>query len=258
MKHLAVLFVLLSTAAFATDVTTCGQVVAPGDVGILQADLDCSGVSGPLLAAVLLQENASLSLNGHTLIGRADEPGVVSDVARRCTVSGPGTITGASTGIYVGMTRLTVHDLVLQQNNLAIDASVGRLDVRNVTADSSVSGGRIRADHLTVTRDGDGNCIMGGQLRGSDITVTGCHTGVTAGVVRVTRLDASDNFTIGVTAKKVKLTDSVVTGNIFIGHPLDILTDSMPKLVNTTCGTSAQRDDSPTGVGPTWGVCAND
>jgi hypothetical protein len=176
---------------------------------------------------------------------------------------GPGTITGASTGIYVGMTRLTVQDVVLQQNgfgsgNLAIDASVGRLYVSNVTADSSVSGKRIRADHLTITRNGDGNCIMGDRLAGSDITVTGCHTGVTADVVKVTRLDASNNFTIGVSARKVKLVDSTVTGNIWIGYPLDILSDTMPKLTNTTCGTSAQPADTPPYFGATWGVCADD
>jgi hypothetical protein len=74
--------------------------------------------------------------------------------------------------------------------------------------------------------------------------------------VRVTRLDDRDNAIIGVTATRVRLVDSVVTGNTFIGDPLDILSRRRPLLVNTSCDASAQWIDDT--VGPTWGVCAGD
>jgi hypothetical protein len=44
----------------------------------------------------------------------------------------------------------------------------------------------------------------------------------------VTRLDARDNVTVGITAKSVRLEDSVVTGNTFLGAPLDMLTRRRP------------------------------
>src|SRR5690349_19556190 len=87
------LFVLLigSAVCSATDVTVCGQKIVDGDTGGLQADLDCSAPSA-ILAAVLLGNGATLSLNGHTITGRPDIAAVAGDVARRFAVVGPGTI----------------------------------------------------------------------------------------------------------------------------------------------------------------------
>ena len=114
----------------------------------------------------------------------------------------------------------------------------------------------ILANHLTVMT-AQHDCILGNRLRGSDVTVSGCETGITlSGTARVTRLDARDNVTVGIPAKSVRLGDSVVTGNTFLGAPLDMLTRRRPLLVNTTRGVREQllRDV----VGATWGVCASD
>jgi hypothetical protein len=263
MKVLSLLVLLIgSGVCFATDVTTCGQTVVDGDTGVLQADLDCSAASG-VFAAVLVRNKATLSLNGHTIIGRLDIAAVAGDVARRFAVVGPGAITGAGTGISGGLrTRVTIRDVDLSHNQDGIDVALGKLDLTNVTIESDRSGivgaKTIHAQTLTVTTNGNGDCILGDSIHGTDVTVTGCYTGIgVLGSARLQRLNAIGNVTIGVDAGRVRLIDSAVTGNIFIGQPLDILSKRRPLLIRTSCGVSRQKliDGS---VGPTWGVCADD
>jgi len=260
VKRVAIAVVLFaSSVAGAVDLTECGQHVSPGSVAIVQNDIDCTG-SPERLAAVYLGDQATLQLNGHTITARSDIDGVVGDVARRCAIIGPGVITGAATGIVGAKTRMTITSVTLTGNRNAIDLPLGRLDLIDVTSSSTfagISGGDIRATRLAVTTNSGGNCIMGSKLRGVDVTVTGCHTGITMlRSVRVEGLDDRDNLTVGVTATRVRLINSVVTGNIFIGQALDILSRRRPVLTNTTCDASAQWINDT--VGPAWGVCAGD
>ena len=257
---IAVLLLIASaSAADAVDVTACGQHVGPGETGVLQSDVDCTASAEPI-AAVYLGNRATLSLNGHTIIARADIDGVLGDVARRCTIEGPGTITGARTAFASGQTRMTIRDVTLVGNRGSIDVPLGRVDLTDVTASSSVGGVRaetVRATRVTVTTNGGGDCILGGTFRGTDVTVTGCHTGIAMQYgVRATRLDDRDNVTVGVVGSRVRLVDSVVTGNTFLGQPLDLLSRRRPSLLLTTCDASAQLIDQT--VGPAWGVCAGD
>jgi hypothetical protein len=249
----------LASVSRAVDVTVCGQHIAPGEIGVMQNDIDCTG-SSERIAAIYLGDHATLSMNGHTITA-TDVDGVVSDVARRCVIQGPGTITGGVTAIRGAIkTRMIVTNVTLTNNLNAIDVALGRADLTDVTSSSTRSGvwaGNIRATRVSVNVDFAGDCILGGTLRGTDVTVSGCHTGVyMQRAVRVTRLDDRDNLTVGVLATRVRLVDSVVTGNIFIGSPLDILSPRRPVLLNTSCDASAQLIDDT--VGPTWGVCAGD
>ena len=68
------------------EITTCGQAVF-GQSATLMADLDCSGSSAPGIEA----GGASIELNGHTITGGTH--GISCD--GKCSVEGPGTITGA-------------------------------------------------------------------------------------------------------------------------------------------------------------------
>src|SRR5262245_16616836 len=81
----AALSILATTAVAQTTVTTCGQEVS--GAAALAADLDCTGLSGN---AVTLH-GGTLALNGHTITGA--DIGVYCD--RRCSVVGPGLVTGA-------------------------------------------------------------------------------------------------------------------------------------------------------------------
>src|SRR5689334_23011134 len=88
---LAAVTLLLPCSVFALDVTTCGQTVPTGDVGVLQADLsEC--VDG-----VVLADRAVLDMAGHAI--SASHLGVQC-IAPRCAVHGPGDISGAVVGIW--------------------------------------------------------------------------------------------------------------------------------------------------------------
>src|SRR5207245_3106154 len=77
---------LLGGVGRAIDIGFCGLDVPPGQVGVLQADLTCSGVG------VELEEMATLQMNGHSISGGS----IGVFCSRRCTIQGPGEIIGAS------------------------------------------------------------------------------------------------------------------------------------------------------------------
>jgi len=102
-----------------------------------------------------------------------------------------------------------------------------------------------------VSYDNTIGLFAGRGMRGTGITATNnTNRGISSfGRVDLTDLVATGNGLFGVDAVGVRLTDSNVSGNA----SGDVVSDTPPVLVNTTCGTSLQ---SP---GPgTWGVCAND
>jgi hypothetical protein len=57
---------MLSSAAYAVDISTCGQIVDAGQVGEVLADLDCTGSSNS--SAVTLEPGSMLHLNGHAVV----------------------------------------------------------------------------------------------------------------------------------------------------------------------------------------------
>jgi hypothetical protein len=256
---LIVVLLLVASTARGVAVTECGQHVAPGDTGVLADDVDCSA-SSEAIAAVYVGDRATLSLNGHVLIARPDLDGVASDAARRFAIIGPGVITGAALGVAGGAARVTMQDVTLGANRDGIDVPLGRLYMTDVTSHSTNGGIRARnivAERVTVDVDFNGDCILGDSFRGTDVIVTGCHTGIgMLSRVRAVRLDDRNNLTTGVSTNRARLVDSIVTGNIFIGHPLDLLTGRRPVLIRTTCDASAQIVDQT--VGPSWGVCTGD
>ena len=223
LTRLAVALVTcLATRALAVDITDCGQRVPPGDTGVLQNDIDCT--TSDAIAGIFVGDRATLSLNGHTVIGRAYPymEAVVGDAARKFTVSGPGVISGADVGIS-GWKRVAVNDVTLTGNTIGIDVPIGHLKLTNVDVNGNatgISGRTIEAEQVTVNMNSGGDCIIGRNFRGTDVTVTGCYEGVgMLGRVSANRLDDRNNVTTGVSGTWI---------------------------------------DEGTGVGPTWGVCPGD
>src|SRR5262245_33788032 len=81
--------VLAATGVRAADITACGQSVPAGRRAVLGADLTCP----PGAPAATVGEHATLALNGHTIHGGGT---AVLCTGRRCTIEGPGEITGAT------------------------------------------------------------------------------------------------------------------------------------------------------------------
>jgi len=151
--------------------------------------------------------------------------------------------------------RATIDHVVLHDNSQE-GITVRKLKASNVTAYDNFGMGVSAIITLevndVVSHDNGGNGVYAGRsVTGNNVTVTGNYNGV-AGNRRVTltNLTSTGNIgTCGVQAPRVKLTDSVVTGN----NTADIIASTLPQLVNTTCGTSrAFLNSTP------WGVCTDD
>jgi hypothetical protein len=131
--------------------------------------------------------------------------------------------------------RLAASDVTSYGNGGAGVHAIGKLVANGVVAYGNVGQG------LFAVR----------RLEGTGVTATGNGIGVESfGSIDLSDLTATDNtYSYGVFARRVRLTDSTVTGNAQI----DIRSRSLPRLENTTCGTSVRDPDQTT-----WGVCAND
>src|SRR5262249_38139622 len=108
------------------DLTTCGQIVPPGEVAILQADLSGCEVG------VALQDRAQLEMAGHAIV--SGNLGVRC-TERRCTVHGPGDISGGNVGIwgFYPSVRIDVSDLQIHDTSLAGISNARRATTTNVS-----------------------------------------------------------------------------------------------------------------------------
>ena len=240
--------VAILTPAEAVGISSCGQTVPPGEVGVLQADLVCPSVIG-----VHLGPGATLDMNGHSI--SAGPVGVRCDRSR-CGIVGPGEITGASgcaidsalgVPIFIFATDLQLHD-----NGCGIGAgSPHEVTVRRVTIRAN------KGDGITGPRP-DG----AGHIHTFDTLITGNGgIGVFAQRFRLFASTVQGNGGIGVVSLRAfgaLRTGASVTGNDS-ANGIDLATHKKPHILDGTCGRSAMVDDSFT-VNPatTWHVCAGD
>lgn len=223
------LLALFVCPALAVDVTTCARDVPGGtlqtiprrEVAVLQADLvGCH-------YAVALEENATLQLNDHVISGCGML--AVACLGRRCTIEGPGEITGGNCSVY-------------EENSVRSR----RMMVRNVTMHDTAGalggvGTRLTLENVTVTRQSSNDAPDSQRIA------------VSAGVVLGTNVTVTDNVGLGIfAARRLRLVDSTVTGNHGYGEDYDFVSIHRPQLFNVTCGVGVDGVDKP------WGFCAND
>jgi hypothetical protein len=265
--------VLAASAAGAFDITACGQIVADGDTGVLQANLDCSAAPGD--AAITLGRDSTLDMNGHAIVAR--RIGVDCGYnfgSPRCTVrghgvapSGVGDLSGGDYGITGAPRRVIVSDVVVHDVAIHGISVNQKLEVTNVTAQRAGSSGVVAIKRLTATglvaSDNGDFGIDSARIRGTNIIANGNgYSGVSCRHCLVTGLVANDNgFNNvpvgaggGVQATRATLFNSTVTGNVVDGVPVDIDTFGHPHLVSTTCDHSRERKDTTR----SWGVCQLD
>ena len=226
---------LLAGPAYGVDVTMCGQVVPAGGTGVLRADLSgCS--TNP---SVTVGDGGSVLLNGHSITSTA--PGANGIVCEGgCLVQGPGKISvdyGIVHSSHLRRQSLRVEDVDLEDNGgVAILSIEGFVFARNVT----VTGNGF--EHV----DPSGVTVAIHAYRGlfgKNLTVT-------------------NNGGWGIDAiERLKLIDSVVTGNDGGGTGIDIVTFSRPRLIHSTCGKSEGRRPRKAHGAYSflpWGVCTGD
>jgi hypothetical protein len=246
------------------DVTTCNQLVPRGETGILRADLTCDSEYG-----VQLDTGATLNLQNYTLTFNFNPAWPTSAAVycasavdlrhSRCQVIGmPG-----GTGAVVGTARFGIFGDKVEVESVSVSgfydwAIYG--DKRAVLRDVSVTDcdhiailarKKILAERVTASNSASG--IVGGKIKGSEITVSGnTANGVASSkAVRIAKLTASGNG-VGVWAERVRLDDSLLSGN-----GIDIAAAGKPRLQLTTCATS-RKIENDASTSEAWGVCTSD
>ena len=136
----------------------------------------------------------------------------------------------------VAVMNLTASDVTATGNRSIGLGATRRMIVSNVTANQNVGIG-----------------LFGGKLlQGSDVVaMDNAYNGVDTcgfGRIELTNLSATGNGLYGVCGDEVRLTDSTAIDN----QSGDIFSFSAPELVNVTCNTSSNQNNS------SWNVCAND
>ncbi len=283
--------------ASAADVTACGQLVARGDVGVLQVDLDCTGgprvcvnstltpcetaddcndpVAARLCASlgVVVGKGATLNLNGHSIaadgqtgygVWCAEPNGRQTGNSVPCTVYGPGDVGGGALGI--GSSKLTIHDV-----------SVHGARIEGIFGADGVNAAHVTVDHVGEVGGGYAGIYTAKRLQALNLTVNdNTGIGILAGSVRGTTVTANGNSGPGVqTYGQITVTGLTAQNNgeagvysygggklvdsVVTGNPYDLLMHARPRVENTTCDLSARLPDKaqPVPTG-TWGVCAGD
>jgi hypothetical protein len=232
-------------AAARMDITSCGQVVPAGEQAVLRADLDCPpGVSGP---TVTLGDDASLRMNGHAIRGGTWLS------CTRCTITGPGEISGAA-DCAIRITAnptppnagLVARDLYIHDNGFCAIAMPGSVRLRNVVIGGDTPYGLVE---LLALRGSDVHITNSPLAIGCNANGTGpdaCGENGENCPVHLRRLVVQDGG-VGIFGCNLFLRDSVLEGNQFD----DLVTAVRPHLLRTRCDHSRGPDGG-------WGVCAGD
>ena len=230
-------------------VTTCGQFVGSGDVGVLQADLLCP----PSGVGVSLDPNAGLQLNGHRISGAMI--GVYTH-AGRTDIQGPGVIRDAvEVGVYApnneGRHTVRIHgDVDLKGHGISA-ISLGQSNKVNLQLTD------VHIEDNPGTTLGQCNGI---KLRAANVEVLRNGGGICGDAIRLDRVDIQDNQGAGIFSWRAtaRLRDTIVTGHT----PYDIETTRRPRLMgSSSCGLSVQLPpfpDFPAPGAPSWSVCSGD
>lgn len=217
------------------EITSCGVTLAPGESGLLIADLDCL----PGEDAIRLTRG-TVRLDGHHIAGArfaisGGERGTV-------TILGPGEIRSSGDAILTAKT----------------------LRIENVTVRDNAAGmyvlGNLKARNLVVTNNSDFGINTDGKLTGDGITSTDNHIGIKAehGVsAKNVTVTGNRGTGLAVLEGNVRLANATLTGNAFGEDGWDLLSPRFPRLTGTTCDHSVAllADGS---AGAPWGVCASD
>ena len=249
-------------------VTSCGTTVPAGETGVLVGDLSCS-----IAPAIIIQKRAALDLSGYTLTVTGPGAGdAIVCADGKCTIASSaagGRLVASEVDSVVAHTLSGRGKVLLQ--NLDVDISppesalagvraVGRvrIDAKSVGVSGAsghgIVGPRVRVTDVTLTDNWVGIAVSG-RITGAGLTTTGGGYGVAGGAVYLVDSEAHGAVYNGIQGERVRLVDSEVTGNNLGGVAADVGSLTLPKLINTVCGTSQVLEAPP---GTSWGVCQND
>jgi hypothetical protein len=227
-------------AATALDVTQC-QPIPDGQVGVLQADIQCPGpafnICNPISSVRLCASdadcppgsqcineasgsffvgaNATLQFNGHRILN-----GGIACFVEPCTIQGPGELPGNGVGVGIAGSTLSVHDLDVHGYTDGIYA-VTRLELSNVTSHDNLEqgvrvDGRLRASNVTLNNNGGSGAFVVQKITGDQVTANNNGgAGIFADRFHLTNLVATGNGQGGIVSfgRRGRLRDSMITAN---------------------------------------------
>jgi hypothetical protein len=222
------------------EVNECGQHVYGW--GALAGDLDCPDSGYP---AVVITGRGGLLLNGFTISG-GRSGGALVRCWSRCTILGPGTITGEGTAVG-GSGPIKIRDVTLT-------AALGGVLVSNAEGT-----GKLVMQNCAITGALVAGVSADARVKLADTSITGSgRWGVAVGYPNPWTGEPC-------AAGRLRMRNSIVTGNGLICDPAsgstncaDIITCGRPPRLSrsSACETSCI---GGTGVPcESWGVCSSD
>lgn len=219
---LVALRVLAGTPATATDITTCGVTIAPGDTGVLQADLDCS--AAPI--GVLVLPGGELDLNGHAIAGGDVTQATVQGAKKpdgtgrgNFRIVGPGEISGTSQDYNAP--RGTSACVQVNDGRVMISGGAGTVDVHGCVY--GVLGSR------GVTPNGKAHVSLD-HVDLHDLL----FDGAAVGALDASDVSATNNGGQGLGASKTLKAHNVAARNNLHGHGLFAGTNLMASSIEVT------------------------
>jgi hypothetical protein len=245
----------------ATDITSCGETVAAGDTGDLQADLDCG--TDFYFFGVRLLANSTLRLNGHSIVGGPNTFATVLGVTYaddeepdeagrgKFMIVGPGEIAGA--GADPQSYATTRACVTLQNGRATLTSPTGVIDIHGCNfgvagyiLEYSTNRARVTLDHVVV-HDNSQEGVTVRKITASHVTAYGNHeSGLTASsTLIVDDVDSHDNVhgngLYG--ARTVKGSNVTVTGNYCgVSSTRAVTLTNLSSIANTgVCGVQGRR-----------------
>jgi hypothetical protein len=255
-RYLALVAGVLVAAipARAVDVTLCDQVVPAGQVGDVVADLDCQ--SNAFGAAVHLDQNATLRLNGHRIAGPTGGGNVI-EIPLSGRIEGPGEIAGPAVDalgacVSADGAMLTVNGgdpgIDIHGCQAGINVVNGKAKLANVSLHDNVGPGafalRLQATNVSATRNG--------------------AQGLNADNLKAVNVTASGNGLFGFGGRRVLVLGGTADGNGRFGissldghvtaHDLTITASGEVGVLGGGTTKIVLKDSSVTGTGPGAGI----
>ena len=242
-------------------VTTCGQIIERGQVGVLMTDLACGHQWGACFAC----NDCDAIAPAIPCSGPADCP---DPTVNTCD----GGVVLSSVGVYVlpgARLELNGHSISGAQNGIyggrPDGTGTGNASI-SVTGPGTVFATReavrfIRGKLRSIALRENVYGVTASKVRLTDVDTSGNVIGVSAfDSVRALRLTSDDNRYLGLLSyARARVSQSHLTGN----PGQDITTEDPPRVSRTVCEHSAALvETGQPGIydpsGPPWGVCSGD
>ncbi len=198
--------------ATTVSITACGQTVPAHEIGVLEADLDCSATP----FGVRLLHGAALQLNGHTIVGGsyAAVAGVKVVTGANPIGSGRGAFAIVGPGVVAGtvsppIAAGTTACIAVNDGHVSITGEQGRIDIHGcIDGVRGASIFRLDGSQNSGSPNGRGRVM---------IDHTDLHDSFDAGIsarrITATEVTSSNNFGLGMSASRDLAVMNVTASN---------------------------------------------